>query len=208
MRLPLIIVLLLCCAGCAQPTPPVVKKKTIAFSDNVAWQSTTAPTLTQIPFRDAGGQPVNLQQFENKRNVVLVITRGYQKDNYYGPGQVCLYCATQTSRFIANYMEFQNKNTEVIVVFPVEQIAHADSAQELYTKGESPVEKSPFPIWIDPELKVVKHLGIQANLSKPAVYLLDKAGQVRFAYVGESQTDRPSIKAVLEKIDALNAEKS
>jgi peroxiredoxin len=208
---PIMLLLLFSVVGCSSTSTPTAApkaKKTIEFSDAVDWSAALSPALHEITFRDTSGKPVDLKQYQSKQNVVLVITRGYQKNNYYGPGHVCLYCATQTSRFIANYPQFQEKNTEVIVVFPVEQTSQADSAQELYTKGEAPVEKSPFPLWIDAELLAVKHFGIQADLSKPAVYLLDKAGSVRYAYVGKSQTDRPSIKAVLAKIDEINAEKT
>ena len=58
------------------------------------------------------------------------------------------------------------------------------------------------------ELKAVDHLGIRKDLSKPATYILDKQGQTRFAYVGDSLADRPSVKALLEQLDALNKEAS
>ena len=62
----------------------------------------------------------------------------------------------------------------------------------------------PFPIVLDVELSAVKELGIRDNLSKPATFILDKYGQVRFAYVGTGIADRPSVKAILNQLDALN----
>ena len=59
---------------------------------------------------------------------------------------------------------------------------------------------------LDVQLKVVDQLGIRKDLSKPATYILDKEGQTRFAYVGESLADRPSVKALLEQLDLLNRE--
>ena len=44
----------------------------------------------------------------------------------------------------------------------------------------------------------VELLGIRKDLSKPATYILDGEGRVRFAYVGNSLADRPSVKALLE----------
>ena len=59
---------------------------------------------------------------------------------------------------------------------------------------------------LDIELKAVDSLGIRKDLSKPATYILDKAGHVRFAYVGKSLSDRPSIKAILKQLDTLKEE--
>ena len=37
-------------------------------------------------------------------------------------------------------------------------------------------------------------------------FVLDKAGHVRFAYVGKSLSDRPSIKVILKQLDTLREE--
>ena len=56
------------------------------------------------------------------------------------------------------------------------------------------------------DLTAVDALGIRADLSKPATYILDKQGEVRFAYVGRDLADRPSVKALLDQLDQINAE--
>jgi peroxiredoxin len=66
--------------------------------------------------------------------------------------------------------------------------------------SNSPV---PFPILLDEDLKIVEQLGIKADLAKPSTFILDKKGQVRFAYVGSTVTDRPSVKAMLRQLDMI-----
>ena len=44
-------------------------------------------------------------------------------------------------------------------------------------------------------------LGIRDDLAKPSTYILDTRGNVVYAYVGETSTDRPSVKAVLTQLD-------
>jgi hypothetical protein len=50
-------------------------------------------------------------------------------------------------------------------------------------------------------------LGIRGDLAKPSVYVLDKQGNVVYAYVGETLTDRPSVRVLLAQLDKLNAGK-
>ena len=57
---------------------------------------------------------------------------------------------------------------------------------------------------LDVELKAINTLGIRGHLAKPSTYILDKKGQVRFAYVGKTTSDRPSIKAMLKELDGIN----
>ena len=61
----------------------------------------------------------------------------------------------------------------------------------------------PFPILLDEELKAVDFFKIRASLAMPSTYILDQQGQVRFAYVGTTVADRPSIDALLQQLDLL-----
>jgi peroxiredoxin len=63
----------------------------------------------------------------------------------------------------------------------------------------------PFRLLLDPDFKAVDQLSIRGELAKPSTYILDKQGQVRFAYVGASLSDRPSLKAMLAQLDQINA---
>ncbi len=164
----------------------------------------------QLKFVSVQGEEVDLQQYLGKKNVVLVITRGLTgtadgPPNY--SGQICLYCATQTSRMVANYPEFQKRNAEVVIVFPViksEQATRIEDFERQVQSTGGPADKLPFPLLLDVELKVVDALGIRQDLSKPATYILDQAGNVRYAYVGGSMADRPSAKAILNQLDEIN----
>jgi peroxiredoxin len=65
--------------------------------------------------------------------------------------------------------------------------------------------KVPFRLLKDTDLKAVDALDIRGDLAKPSTYILDKKGNAVFAFVGETTTDRPSIKALLAQLDKLNA---
>jgi peroxiredoxin len=183
----------------------------ITFLDKAPANTQVQDDLTQLPLVDAAGEPVDLAAYRGKKNVVLVITRGYtgsmQQVNGKSNGSICIYCSTQTARLVANYKAFARQDAEILVVFPVARSEDAERLQ-LFTSsvqreaGNS--QELPFPLAVDLDLKAVDQLGIRADLSKPATYILDKAGRVRYAYVGSSLSDRPSVKALLAELTKLN----
>lgn len=180
----------------------LVKFKDDAVS-NVPVNSDLEDSLEGLVFTSPQGESVDLNQYRGKKNLVLVVTRGY------GEG-VCLYCATQTSRLIANYQEFARRDAEVLVVFPVEG---QDAQKKLdaflkasYDKLDEKPQPTPFPLLLDVDLAAVDRLGIREDLAKPATYILDKQGRLRFAYVGQSISDRPSLAALLQELDRLSTD--
>lgn len=203
-------------AGCGkEPAPPAGNSqftgsyfedyRKIQFKDDVRSNVAADGSIGDLIFTDINGNEASLKDYLGKKHVVLIVTRGFN-------GSICLYCSTQTSRMLTNYAKFSQREAEVIIVFPVltpdDSIRHRDFAVTVKNKLDTPVEKIPFPIVLDVELKAVDHLGIRKDLSKPATYILDKQGQTRFAYVGDSLADRPSVKALLDQLDALNREAS
>lgn len=174
----------------------------VQFKDDAQTNTTVAASALDLTFTDLSGKPVALRDFRDKQNVVLVFTRGF-------PGFVCPYCSAQTSRLIAQQNEFAKRNAAVLVVFPGPQ----EHVQEFITSSERQAKEKtgkdaavPFPILLDVDFKAVDQLDLRDDLAKPSTYVLDKQGELRFAYVGSNSADRPSIKAVLGQLDAIEAE--
>jgi peroxiredoxin len=166
----------------------------IVLKDKVTSNTEIADDALALSFVDSKGLPLDVKQYRGKKNLVLVVTRGF-------PGYVCPVCSTQTSRLITNYAEFTRRDTEVLLVFPSSKARLPEFVQACQSQANNaPV---PFPILLDEDFRVVDKLGIKADLAKPSTYILDKKGQVRFAYVGATAEDRPSVKAMLEQLDAL-----
>lgn len=57
-----------------------------------------------------------------------------------------------------------------------------------------------MPVALDVSLIAVRQLGIEDNLAKPTSLIIDKAGVVRYAYVGKTIADRPSVKDLLNEL--------
>lgn len=202
-------VALVAVAGCDDGgyPPPAA----ISFHDNAPANIESPADLADLPLVDAAGMPIDLKQYRGKKNLVLVITRGYTGSQNQVDGKsvggICIYCSTQTARLMANYQSFARQDAEVLVVFPVMRSQDAEKLQLFAASAmrEAATDKQPpFPLALDPELKAVDRLGIRADLSKPATYILDKHGRVRYAYVGSSLSDRPSVKALVAELQKLN----
>lgn len=70
----------------------------------------------------------------------------------------------------------------------------------------------PFPILSDPTLATITPWGIAdpaetddagRPIARPALFLLDRAGIVRFAHVGEYARDRPSLPSLLLALETI-----
>ncbi|WP_439626412.1 peroxiredoxin family protein [Gemmata sp.] len=170
--------------------PPAAKTRTVA-ADKMP-----------LTFIDLDGKTVDLAAYRGRANVVLVMTKGMPQS----PGGVfCPGCLAQMNALVANAAEFKKRGAEVLVVFP----GPSEKAGEFLTtaKAREGDKASPIPLLLDMDMAAVTVLGITGDRAKPSTYVLDRKGNVVYAYVGEHTTDRPSIKALLGQLDKLDEKK-
>lgn len=198
-------------AACHGPPPPPPTVSAAAgydaggaglardFRDDAPANAAVNPGQFPLRFVDHLGKPVDLGQYRGKSNVVLVVVRGIPQS----PGGVfCGHCLAQTAGLMANADEFARRGAVVLVVYP----GPADRVAEFIdqARGQSAgLTNAPFPVLLDRNLAACDRLGIRGDLAKPSTYVIDRAGNVVYAYVGETSTDRPSVKAVLGRLDKL-----
>jgi peroxiredoxin len=172
------------------------------FHEEPPANRTVAPDKVPLTFIDLDGKKVELASYRGKANVVLVMTKGTPVS--YG-GAFCPGCLAQMNALVANLPDFKKREAEVLVVFP----GPSERAGEFLTtaKAREGDKPSPIPLLLDKDLAAVDLLGIRGDLAKPSTYILDRKGNVVYAFVGEHTTDRPSVKALLGQLDKLNAKK-
>ena len=68
----------------------------------------------------------------------------------------------------------------------------------------------PFDILIDETRDVARAYGVWHragmtgwNIARPAVFLIDRAGTIRYSFIGRNQTEFPSHEEILKEIDRL-----
>lgn len=145
--------------------------------------------LSATRFLAADGKVIDLNERSGKRPALLVFLRGFS-------GQVCLYCAAQTSALANAMPQFTGKGVDVYLVYPGPVDAVPAFIQAVKSLRKDP---PPMPVLLDVSLLAVRALGIEDNLSKPTSLIIDAAGQVRWAYVGKTIADRPAVTDLLRE---------
>jgi len=150
--------------------------------------------LPQTRLLSADGDVIDLADSQGQEKVVVVVLRGFS-------GQVCLYCSTQTAALIDSLPRFSAKGARVVLVYPGTAEAVPQFIQAVRTLGrEVPPD---ITVAIDPDLNMVRGLGIEDAMAKPTSVILDKQGAVAWVYVGANMTDRPAVDTLLTEVSRL-----
>ena len=99
--------------------------------------------------------------------------------------------------------QFAAADCEVVVLYPGSG-SHLAAFQEACREefGDTP---PPYHMVHDPELSLARALGLEADLVRPASFVLDRTGVVRHAYIAESCeniADRPCAEDLLRWVRA------
>ncbi|MFK7769728.1 MAG: peroxiredoxin family protein [Mariniblastus sp.] len=198
-----IIAVIAALTGCGETTSnqPIASPHdpaNIKFKDSVETNVEIPTEVGALEFVDTNGNRITLSDFEGKKNVVLVFTQGFN-------GALCPFCQTQTSRLVANYEKFSELDSEILVVYPGPK-DHLDEFMTVAAKeAKSQTGKVPFPIVLDEDFVATTFFDIKSLHAHPSTFIIGKNLKVQLAYVGQDKTaDRPSVKAMLEKIETLN----
>jgi peroxiredoxin len=211
LSVPGLFLLLVLVTGCGSPPEltapasgyrqPDLQKVASQFHEDPARNRTVAGDQVPHKFVDLAGKAVDLADFHGKKNVVLVVVKGMP--NYPG-GLFCPGCLAQVNALAANNEQFEERQAEILMVFPGPTDKVPDFLRNGKVDGQNGNPSLPFRLLKDTDLKAVDSLGIRGDLAKPSTYILDKKGNAVFAFVGETTTDRPSVKALLAQLDKLN----
>ena len=98
-----------------------------------------------------------------------------------------------------DYARFQDRETEVLAVVN----DSAENGRHYFAKFDVP-----FPGLVDEDHAVYDRYDVASKTmslgQRPGLFIVDKEGLVRFAYVGSQQWQIPPNSRVLAQLDALN----
>jgi antitoxin component YwqK of YwqJK toxin-antitoxin module/peroxiredoxin len=145
-------------------------------------------------FQGVDGTTLDITQYRGKKSVLVVVLRGFV-------GEVCVYCVAQTEALAQCRERLDSLGIEVVVVYPGAR-ENEESFENAYamTFGKG---APPYRVFYDPDLELVKKLGIVGDLAFPSTFIVDKQGIVQYAFVGAHRADRPAAKRLIELIEGM-----
>jgi peroxiredoxin len=98
-----------------------------------------------------------------------------------------------------DYTQFTALDAEVVVIAP-----DTLNNTQIFFKNN----QLPFPGLVDNELRVYQMFDVQSKLSslgqRPGLFIIDKEGVTRFAYLGTQMWEIPSNALVIEQLKQLS----
>jgi antitoxin component YwqK of YwqJK toxin-antitoxin module/peroxiredoxin len=171
--------------------PAGAPARTISQGEQKQWYGKPLPFTSM---KGVDGQDLDLSQYIGKRRVMLVVLRGFL-------GEVCVYCVAQTKALSQQRDRLAEMGVEVLVIYPgvkENQRSFQQAYQMTFQEGSPP-----YRVFYDPDLELVRKLGIDGDLASPSTVIVGKDGNIQFFYRGEHKADRPAAKRLLQVIEGL-----
>ena len=154
-----------------------------------------SPLTTAPPFElpNQKGQVQSLQAYLKKGPVLLAFHRGTW----------CPNCRRKFSELAQHSPEYVARGMQVVTV-----VAQSSNVVRRYVEDQG----LPFNILIDESRDVLRaygvwhRLGLDAwNIARPALFLIDRAGTVRYSFVSDRQDEFPTHEDIIAEIARLEA---
>ncbi|MEM7261066.1 MAG: redoxin family protein [Planctomycetota bacterium] len=178
-------------------SPPVVADSRYGLAPNRSGNTKKSRPMEdrQLPltrFERAEGGTLDLGEFRGKRPVLLIVLRGFAQ-------RVCVYCFEQMIAYKrSKLLDEWRDEVEILVVYPGPREGLAEFRRKFEQEPDRLIPD--FPVLYDPNLELTRALDIEDEQALPTTMIIDQAGVVRWAYVGQSIEDRPSAKRVSKEL--------
>jgi peroxiredoxin len=146
---------------------------------------------------DLDEKPTTLKSITSGRKSLLIFYRGGW----------CPFCNEQLGAIAKDYARFQDSGTTIVAV-----------SGEGVQKGKELLKKLclPFTLLSDPNFEAIDRYGVRnsdisermikagiTRLPKPSAFIIDKAGILRYKYIGKDAPDRPKNEDLLKVLIEL-----
>ena len=120
---------------------------------------------------------------------------------YFGRGTWCPTCRMWMGEIEKNLPELKKRGARAVTIMAQDSARMVD-----YLKSHP----RPFPVLADVDRQVVKEYGVYVkanfesiNIARPANFVLDAAGTIRFIHIASIQIEFPAFADILAALDAM-----
>ncbi|MFQ5895007.1 MAG: peroxiredoxin family protein [Nitrospinota bacterium] len=106
-------------------------------------------------------------------------------------------CQRQLVQLQGALKDFEKAGAKVVAISSDDALTVHRTSRELSIS---------FPLLSDPERKLIRTYGVlhpREGIARPATFIVDKRGIVRYRYVGKNFADRPPVARVLRAVQWL-----
>ena len=143
---------------------------------------------------DSAGVRHDLHDLLGANATVILFLRGFW----------CGICTTQLQQLQQQHARLQHSGINAVVIM-------TDKAETV--AGSLYAAPLPFPILIDADRAATRAWGVldpattapqsQSNVTRPATFVLDREGVIRYFHIGSGMLDRPSIAMVTQTAEQV-----
>ena len=145
--------------------------------------------INEFSLPNSRGETVNIRDFENKKNVIVVLFR-----NINWP-----FCRWHAARLRRDIQKFEELDT---YLYPI-LVDNEDNAKKMEQKYARK-----YPIFYDESKKVANMLKQEVRRIKfgrmPGLLVVDKKGIIQYAYYSKNMHDIPENDEILEILKRIN----
>jgi peroxiredoxin len=146
-----------------------------------------APDFT-LP--DVTGNQITLSTFRGKRNILLVLNRGF----------ACPFCRQHLAELRRGIDGLAARHTDVLVIAP----EYPEAVSAFWQR-----EQFPFFGFADPDHSVAALYHQEANMFRtgrlPAEFLMDRSGAIQYSHFGTTPADIPPLSEIFDVLDSLGS---
>lgn len=186
----------------------VVTLVVVALAGHWLFVSARRPPPPEVgePFPDVrllspDSQVVTLEQFAGQGPVLVVFMRGFY-------GYICPYCTAQTAELVDRHDDIRDLGAQVLIVYPGDEASAPKflaAAREAMSVEDR--EQAKIPLFLDVGKRMVERLGLPGVwVNRPATFIVDRDGVLRYRYIGRDMTDRPELAELLTVLEELQQE--
>ena len=173
-----------------RPASEEVRRAYASYDTHVMGSAQIGRPAPDFELKDANGRKIRLSDYRGRKDVAVIFIYG----------AACMYCRGMTANLVVDIDRIESAGLQVLVVESHEPYRVRETIEETHLKADD----MPIPLMADPASTVAATYGVAFQMNdmiewgdRPSVFLVNRAGTLRFRYLARTFDDRLDADALL-----------